>query len=49
MRFVFTVTVGVGLTRKTMREGYLFINQSIHEKLHALAGRIGLRKFPPSP
>jgi hypothetical protein len=24
-------------------------NESIHEKLHELAGRMGLRKFPSSP
>lgn len=24
-------------------------NESVHEKLHALAGRMGLRKFPSAP
>jgi methylaspartate ammonia-lyase len=27
---------------------HAYNNESIHEKLHALAGRAGLRKFPPS-
>jgi hypothetical protein len=24
-------------------------NESVHEKLHALSGRMGLRKFPSAP
>ena len=28
---------------------HTYNNESIHEKLHELAGRIGLRKFPPTP
>ena len=28
---------------------HTYNNESIHEKLQALAGRIGLRKFPPTP
>jgi len=28
---------------------HTYNNESVHEKLHALAGRIGLRKFPPTP
>jgi hypothetical protein len=27
---------------------HTYNNDSIHEKLHALAGQMGLRKFPPS-
>ncbi len=27
---------------------HTYNNESIHEKLHALAGRMGLRKFPSS-
>ncbi|HVO26876.1 MAG TPA: hypothetical protein VMW56_24970 [Candidatus Margulisiibacteriota bacterium] len=25
-----------------------FSNESVHEKLHELAGRVGLREFPPT-
>jgi len=25
-----------------------FTNESVHEKLHELAGRVGLREFPPA-
>lgn len=28
---------------------HTYNNESIHEKLHELAGRMGLRKFPSSP
>lgn len=28
---------------------HTYNNESIHEKLYELAGRIGLRKFPSSP
>jgi hypothetical protein len=28
---------------------HTYNNESVHEKLHALAGRIGLRKFPSTP
>lgn len=28
---------------------HTYNNESVHEKLHALAGRTGLRKFPPTP
>lgn len=28
---------------------HTYNNESVHEKLQALAGRIGLRKFPPTP
>jgi hypothetical protein len=27
---------------------HTYNNESVHEKLHALAGRMGLRKFPSS-
>ena len=26
-----------------------YCNESVHEKLHELAGRMGVRKFPSSP
>ncbi|MBL8073479.1 MAG: hypothetical protein JNL29_03855 [Nitrospira sp.] len=28
---------------------HTYNSESIHEKLHALAGRVGLRKFPSTP
>ena len=39
-----------GLTAycEALADIHAFNNESIHEKLHALAGRIGLRTFPPS-
>ena len=32
--------------RRQLSEVQAYCNESVHEKLHELAGRIGLRKFP---
>lgn len=31
-----------------LNEIHNFNNESVHEKLHLLAGRVGLKKFPPA-
>lgn len=31
-----------------LNEIHIYNNESIHEKLHLLAGRVGLKQFPPS-
>lgn len=40
-----------GLTTycEALADLHTYNNESVHEKLHELAGRIGLRKFPSSP
>lgn len=40
-----------GLTAycEALADIHTYNNESVHEKLHALAGRMGLRKFPSSP
>lgn len=40
-----------GLTAycEALADIHTYNNESVHEKLHELAGRMGLRKFPSSP
>lgn len=40
-----------GLTAycEALADIHTYNNESVHEKLHDLAGRMGLRKFPSSP
>lgn len=40
-----------GLTAycEALADLHTYNNESVHEKLHELAGRMGLRKFPSSP
>ena len=34
---------------EALADMHAYNNESVHEKLHVLAGRMGLRKFPSTP
>lgn len=34
---------------QALSDVHSFTNESVHEKLHDIAGRVGLREFPPPP
>lgn len=40
---------GLTVYCEALADLHTYNNESVHEKLHELAGRMGLRKFPSSP
>lgn len=40
---------GLTASCEALADIHAYNNESVHEKLHELAGRMGLRKFPSSP